>query len=116
MKKMLKIMAMLLVISTVIFAAGCADKETEGATEEVTDETPVAGDEAPEADGAEADVPADDDDANATVDGDDANATADDDDANATVDGDDADAPAEGNVTEDEAAEGNVTEDEESKI
>jgi len=46
MKKMLKIMAMLLVIATVIFAAGCTDNETEGATEEVTDETPVADDEA----------------------------------------------------------------------
>ena len=89
MKKMLKIMAMLLVISTVIFAAGCADKETEGATEEVTDETPVAGDEAPEADSAETNVPADGDDVNASVD-------------DEVVDGDDADAPAEGNVTEDE--------------
>lgn len=48
MKKMLKIMAMLLVITTVIFAAGCAEKtetgnET-GASEEVTDEIPVSED------------------------------------------------------------------------
>ena len=46
MKKMLKIMAMLLVIATVIFAAGCAEKtETgteEGAPAEVTEATEVA--------------------------------------------------------------------------
>ena len=34
MKKMLKIMAMLLVIATVVFAAGCAEQTEEGATEE----------------------------------------------------------------------------------
>jgi len=40
MKKMLKIMAMLLVIATVIFAAGCADKteETAPAEEEATEQ------------------------------------------------------------------------------
>ncbi len=46
MKKMLKIMAMLLVIATVIFAAGCADKEApateEENTEQVTEETNVS--------------------------------------------------------------------------
>ncbi len=47
MKKMLKIIAMLLVITTVIFAAGCADKSDEGteevATENVTEATDAAG-------------------------------------------------------------------------
>ncbi|MDR7667254.1 hypothetical protein RG963_16025 [Methanosarcina sp. Z-7115] len=48
MKKMLKIIAMLLVIATVIFSAGCAEKaetgnET-GASEEVTAESPVSED------------------------------------------------------------------------
>lgn len=47
MKKMLKIMAMLLVIATVVFAAGCSDKKADttaenGTQEEVTDEAPVA--------------------------------------------------------------------------
>ena len=46
MKKMFKIIAMLLVIATVVFAAGCADKTAEPATteetsEEAIDETPV---------------------------------------------------------------------------
>ena len=48
MKKMLKIMAMLLIVTTVIFAAGCAEKtetEAENATsEEVTAESPVSED------------------------------------------------------------------------
>ncbi|AKB31359.1 hypothetical protein MSSAC_0725 [Methanosarcina siciliae C2J] len=49
MKKMLKIIAMLLVIATVVFAAGCSDKTAEsteeGAEEAVDEETaPVAED------------------------------------------------------------------------
>ena len=41
MKKMLKIMAMLLVIATVIFAAGCAEKkESTGAEKNATSEAP----------------------------------------------------------------------------
>jgi len=52
MKKMLKIMAMLLVIATVVFAAGCAEKTEEGATEEAVEETPVA-EEAPVEEGVE---------------------------------------------------------------
>ncbi len=49
MKKMLKIMAMLLVIATVIFAAGCADKtkETAPAEEEATEQVNESTDEAP---------------------------------------------------------------------
>ena len=44
MKKMLKIMAMLLVIATVVFAAGCAEKteETEEAPVEEAAEAPAA--------------------------------------------------------------------------
>jgi hypothetical protein len=47
MKKMLKIMAMLLVIATVVFAAGCADKKTgndtnQEAAQEVTNQSVVA--------------------------------------------------------------------------
>ncbi len=44
MKKMLKIMAMLLVIATVVFAAGCAEPaepEANETSEEVTNETVV---------------------------------------------------------------------------
>ena len=52
MKKMLKIMAMLLVIATVVFAAGCAEQaepEANEGAEEVTDEAaiPVADEAAP---------------------------------------------------------------------
>jgi opacity protein-like surface antigen len=46
MKKMLKIMAMLLIIATVVFAAGCSsNKEAtteKGATEQVTESTAIA--------------------------------------------------------------------------
>ena len=58
MKKMLKIMAMLLVIATVVFAAGCAEK-TEETPEEVVDEetAPVA--EEVVADGSAEEVVAD---------------------------------------------------------
>ncbi|HPS88559.1 MAG TPA: hypothetical protein PLC35_01065 [Methanosarcina vacuolata] len=61
MKKMLKIMAMLLVISAVVFAAGCSDKTADttaenGSQEEVTDQTPVADNGTP-SDNVNAEVP-----------------------------------------------------------
>lgn len=47
MKRILKIMAMLLVVSAVVFAAGCSDKADtnktdQGASEEVNNQAPVA--------------------------------------------------------------------------
>ncbi|AKB82321.1 hypothetical protein MSBR3_1743 [Methanosarcina barkeri 3] len=66
MKKMLKIMAMLLVISAVVFAAGCADKKADttaenGSQEEVTNEAPVADQNVTESEDVAAETPAADD-------------------------------------------------------
>lgn len=91
MKKMSKIMAMLLVIATVIFAAGCAEKTDEGATEGAVDETPVADNGTEPVGEAVNEEPVDDDDA------DDDNETADDD--NATAEDDDADDDDDDNKT-----------------
>ncbi|AKB52295.1 hypothetical protein MSBRW_3042 [Methanosarcina barkeri str. Wiesmoor] len=64
MKKMLKIMAMLLVISAVVFAAGCSDKNADttaedGSQEEVTDQAPVADENGTQTEDVAAEVPAD---------------------------------------------------------
>ncbi|AKB55986.1 hypothetical protein [Methanosarcina barkeri] len=64
MKKMLKIMAMLLVISAVVFAAGCSDKNADttaenGSQEEVTDQAPVADENGTQTEDVAADIPAD---------------------------------------------------------
>ncbi|AKB27418.1 Glutamine ABC transporter, periplasmic glutamine-binding protein [Methanosarcina siciliae T4/M] len=45
MKKMLKIMALLLVITTVVFAAGCSDKAAESTEEGAVEEAPIAAEE-----------------------------------------------------------------------
>jgi hypothetical protein len=63
MKKMLKIMAMLLVISAVVFAAGCSDKKADttaenGSQEEVTNEAPVADQNVTESEDVAAETPA----------------------------------------------------------
>ncbi len=78
MKKMLKIMAMLLVIGAVVFAAGCSDKKADttagnGSQEEVTDQTPVADNGTPD-ENISAEAPAD----NITVGNDSANITVED--------------------------------------
>lgn len=63
MKKMLKIMAMLLVISAVVFAAGCSDKKADtaaenGSQEEMTNEAPVADQNVTESADVAAETPA----------------------------------------------------------
>lgn len=63
MKKMLKIMAMLLVISAVVFAAGCSDKKAgtaaeNGSQEEMTNEAPVADQNVTESADVAAETPA----------------------------------------------------------
>jgi hypothetical protein len=63
MKKMLKIMAMLLVISAVVFAAGCSDKKADttaenGSQEEMTNETPIADQNVTESEDVAAETPA----------------------------------------------------------
>jgi pentapeptide MXKDX repeat protein len=62
MKKMLKIMAMLLVIGAVVFVAGCSDKNADttadnGSQEEMTNQAPVADNGTP-ADNVSAEAPA----------------------------------------------------------
>lgn len=112
MKKMFKIIAMLLVITTVIFAAGCASKTApatdNGASEEVTDQNVVANEDITE-NGTTADVaPGDDlnvtpaeDDTNVTPAEDDLNVTPVEDDLNVTPVEDDTNVtPAEGDITE----------------
>ncbi|WP_292388376.1 hypothetical protein [Methanosarcina sp. UBA5] len=97
MKKMLKIMAMLLVIGAVVFAAGCSEKKADTnstASEAVNGQAPVA-DQNVSVNNTSAEVPAAD---NITVVNDSANVT--DDSANVTDDS--------ANVTDDSA---NVTDD-----
>ncbi len=110
MKKILKIMAMLLVVSAVVFAAGCSEKKadtntTEPGAQEVTNEAPVA-DQNVSVDNASAEVPPVND--SITVVNDSANVT----DASVIVTEDDSANITDGasvNVTEDDSA--NVTDD-----
>jgi len=103
MKKILKIMAMLLVVSAVVFAAGCSEKKadtntTEPGAQEVTNEAPVA-DQNVSVDNASAEVPPVND--SITVVNDSANIT---DGASVNVTEDDS-----ANVTDDDSADENAT-------